>query len=1125
MKRIRGLVPLLVALLALQLCSVSSSPAAARPAAGGSSGTAAKPGGWRAVSGAAKNDPDSLFRSGTFGGLKFRSIGPAFMSGRIVDIAIHPSDPHTWYVATASGNVWKTVNAGVTWDPIFDDQGSYSTGCITIDPKNPLVVWLGTGENNSQRSVGYGDGVYKSVDGGKHWSNMGLKDSEHIGQIVVDPRSSDVVFVAAQGPLWREGGDRGLYRTADGGRTWTKVLDVDERTGVSEVHLDPRNPDVMYAVAYQRHRREWTLIDGGPGSGIYKSTDAGKTWTKLKNGLPTVDMGRIGLAVSPADPDVIYAIVEAQAGKSGVYRSRDAGANWTKTSDYISTSPQYYQELVPDPKVVDRVYALDTFLHVSYDGGKTWPRLGEKHKHVDNHVLWIDPDDTDHLIAGCDGGLYETFDRGATWRFFENLPLAQYYNVAVDNSVPFYYVYGGTQDNNTQGGPSRTTNDHGIRNDDWFVTVGGDGFSVAVDPTDPNIVYSEAQHGELVRYDRKSGERVGIQPQPEPGEPGPRWNWDSPLFISPFSHTRIYFAAQRLYRSDDRGDSWRPVSPDLTRQVDRNRLKVAGRVWSVDAVEKNASTSFYGNIVALSESPKQEGLLYVGTDDGLIQVSEDGGAHWRRQDGFPGVPDMSYVSKLVASLHDANVVYATFLNERNGGDLKPYVLRSADRGKSWVSIAGNLPARGSVYCLAEDDADPDLLFAGTEFGVFFTLDGGKRWTQLKGGLPTQQVRDMVIQRREHDLVLATFGRGFYILDDYTPLRKLGRAALEGGPRLLPVPPALMYVQDSPLGEPDKASRGESYFTAPNPPFGAIFTYYLRDEIKTEKKRRQDREREIEKRGGDVFYPSWDSLKAEDREEEPTMLITVTDDEGNVVRRLTGPVDAGFHRVAWDLRWPASNPTELKPNENRPPWEREPQGPLAAPGSYRVSLAERVKGVLTPVGSPRSFEATPLARQSLPATDRAALVTFERKTARLQRALLGAIDAAREAQTRIQYLEKALDATPAAAPDLAARLRGLDQRLKDALVPLTGDPVRASRNEPTPPSLRDRLQRIIEDHWAATANVPGTDAHAYDVVSTEFAKTLATLRQLIDTELVGIEGEAEAAGAPWTPGRLPDWKPE
>ncbi len=708
-----------------------------------------------------------------FKGLAFRGIGPAMISGRITDLAVDPRNPSIRYVTAASGNVWKTINAGTTWTPIFDDKGSYSIGCVTLDPKNPLTVWIGSGENNSQRSVAYGDGVYKSSDGGVSWENLGLKNSEHIATILIDPRDSGRVLVAAQGPLWAPGGDRGLYETRDGGKTWKAILTVDENTGVTDVVRDPRDPDVLYAASYQRRRHIWTLIDGGPGSGIWKTTDGGTTWKRLENGLPKEDLGRIGLAIAPSKPDVVYAVIEAANKAGGFFRSTDQGGSWEKRSPYVSGGPQYYQELFVDPKIETRVYSMDTWMQVTEDGGKTFRKVGETFKHVDNHVLWIDPEDTDHLLAGCDGGLYESFDRGTTWAWFENLPLAQFYKVGLDEAVPFYSLYGGTQDNNTVGGPSRTRTTHGIVNADWFITLGGDGFQTVVDPKDPNIVYSQAQHGVLARYDRRTGETVDIQPQPEEGEPSLRWNWDSPLIISPHSSTRLYFAANRIFRSDDRGDTWRAVSGDLTRQTDRNKLKVMGRVYSVDAVAKNASTSFYGNIVALAESPRKEGLIAAGTDDGLIQISEDGGSSWRAIGTFPGVPDESYVSRTVFSRHDAATMYAAFDNHKKG-DFKPYVLASFDTGRTWRSIAGNLPERGTVYALAEDAVVPELLFAGTEFGVFFTRDRGTTWNPLKGGLPTIQVRDLAIQERENDLVLATFGRGFYILDDYRALRSASK---------------------------------------------------------------------------------------------------------------------------------------------------------------------------------------------------------------------------------------------------------------------------------------------------------------------------------------------------------------
>ncbi|HEX4824445.1 MAG TPA: hypothetical protein VFV19_09035 [Candidatus Polarisedimenticolaceae bacterium] len=1070
-----------------------------------------------------EKDDKTKMKSSTFGGLAFRGIGPAMISGRITDVAVDPRNNAVRYITAASGNVWKTTNAGTTWTPIFDDQGSYSIGCITLDPKNPLVVWLGTGENDSQRSVSYGDGIYKSTDGGASWENMGLKDSQHISKILVDPRDSNIVLVAAQGPLWNSGGDRGLYRTDNGGKTWKAILTVDENTGITDVAQDPRNPDVLYAAAYQRRRHVWTLIDGGPGSGIWKSVDGGTIWKKLENGLPKSDMGRIGLAIAPSKPDTVYAVVEAANKEGGFFRSTDQGGNWTKQGGYSPSSPQYYNEIFVDPKNESRVYAMDTWMQVTEDAGKSFHKVGEKYKHVDNHVLWIDPENTDHLIDGCDGGLYETWDRAATWTWSENLPLAQFYKVALDTQAPFYNVYGGTQDNNSLGGPSRTMTVHGIVNSDWYITTGGDGFQTVVDPTDPNIVYSEAQHGALVRYDKRTGEQIDVQPFPAAGEPGLRWNWDSPLIISPHDHARLYFAAQRVFRSDDRGDTWRPVSPDLTRQTDRNQLKVMGRVQSVDAVAKNASTSFYGNIVALSESFKKEGVLAVGTDDGLIQISDDGGNAWRKTDKFPGVPDESYVSRVIFSQHDASTMYASFDNHKKG-DFKPYVVASSDTGRSWKAISGNLPERGTVYALAEDPTTPDLLFAGTEFGVFFTVDRGAHWIQLKGGLPTIQVRDLAIQAQANDLVLATFGRGFYILDDYRMLRGVTEASLGEEAKLYPVRNAWMYIPKSPGGGRDKGFNGDRFFTAPNPPFGAVVTYYLKDELKTLRKTRLDDEKAKAKKGEDTPYPGWDALRKEDREQAPAIILTIKDHEGNVVRRLTGPVTAGFSRVAWDLRYPAFDPTNLSAGEPDP-WDRLPVGPLAAPGRYSVSMAKRVGDVVTPLGAQQEFEAVPVGTASLPAADRKALLDFEEKSGRLQRAVLGAQRSQGEAQTRIDTLEKALMDTPGADPKLLADLRAVALRLKDIDLELNGDATRASRNESTPPSLADRVQAIVTGGWDATSAPTATQKRNYEIAATEFKPVLDKLRTLILTDLTKIEAAAEAAGAPWTPGRVPDWKPE
>ncbi|HEV8692703.1 MAG TPA: hypothetical protein VGQ93_00735, partial [Lysobacter sp.] len=714
----------------------------------------------------ATNDTSDVAK--VFSSLKPRPIGPALMSGRIGDFAVNPKDKRHYFVAVGSGGVWKTLNGGVTYTPVFDKEGSYSIGCVALDPSNPNAVWVGTGENNSQRSVGWGDGVYRSLDGGKNWQNMGLKESEHIGRIVIHPKNSEIVYVAAQGPLWRGGGERGLYKTTDGGKSWQRILHISDDTGVNEVLMDPRDPNVLYASAYQRRRHVWTLINGGPESAFYKSTDAGKSWRKITNGIPDVDKGRIGLAISPANPDTLYAIIEAADSKGGVFRSADRGETWDKRGDYMTSSPQYYNELFADPVEVNRVYAEDTYLHVSEDGGKTFTRVPENNKHVDNHAVWIEPADNRHLLVGCDGGVYETFDRGEHWHFKENLPVTQFYRVSADNARPFYNVYGGTQDNNSEGGPSRTTDRAGITSADWFITVGGDGYETLVDPDDPNIIFAMWQYGGLVRFDRRSGEITDIKPREAPSDPPLKWNWDSPLILSPHNPKRLYFAANRLFRSEDRGDSWTAISGDLTRGLDRNALPVMGRIQPADAVAKNKSTSIYGNCVSLAESPLVEGLIYVGTDDGLVHVTGDAGKTWRKIEAFPGIPENTYVSCLTASRHHTDTIYAAFDNHKNG-DFKPYLLVSTNRGESWTSIAGSLPKREVVLCLQQDHEKPDLLFAGTEFGAWFTLDAGQHWTRLTS-LPTIAVRDIEIQRRENDLILGTFGRGIYILDDYSPLR-------------------------------------------------------------------------------------------------------------------------------------------------------------------------------------------------------------------------------------------------------------------------------------------------------------------------------------------------------------------
>ncbi|MDX6531983.1 MAG: hypothetical protein QOH41_4273, partial [Blastocatellia bacterium] len=1049
-----------------------------------------------------ENRPRDPMSTPTFSGLRFRSIGPAFTSGRVIGFAVDPGNSARYFVAAASGGVWKTINNGTTWTPVFDREGSYSIGAITLDQKNPLTVWVGTGENNSQRSVSYGNGLYRSDDGGKTWKNVGLKTSEHIGRIAIDPKDSNIIYVAAQGPLWGPGGDRGLFKTTDNGKTWKSILNISENTGVTDVVIDPQNPETLYAASYQRRRHMFTLIDGGPESAIYKSTDAGATWNKLRAGLPTTDMGRIGLAISPIDSNVVYATVEASDRKGGIFRSNDRGGSWEKRNEF-DAGAMYYARIVADPKDVDRIYVMNVFLMVSDDGGRTLRRLGEKSKHVDNHDIWIEPGNTDHYLVGCDGGVYESHDRGVNWEFKRNLPVTQFYDITTDNATPFYNVYGGAQDNYSFGGPSRTRNVSGVVNSDWFVTNGGDGFRSQVDPEDPNTIYAELQNGSLARFDKVSGERLGIQPQVGRNEDPLRWNWDSPFIISPHSHTRLYFAADKLFRSDDRGDSWKVISPQLSRGLDRDKLPVMGKIWSMDAVAKNQSTAFFGNASALAESPKKDGLIYVGTDDGLIQITEDGGKNWRRVEKLPDVPELAYVSRIVASNHDANTVYAAIENHQNA-DFKPYLFKSTDAGRTWVSLKSNLPANGPVWAIAEDHVNPNLLFVGTEFGLYFSIDGGQKWIQLRSGLPTIAVRDLNIQKRENDLVLGTFGRGIYILDNYTPLRSLKPEMLKQDGLLFPVKDALMYIQAQPLGGRGKSFQGESFFTADNPPFGATFTYYLKEELKTKKSKRQEAERDAQRKNIAITQPSTSDFRAEEEEEAPAVILTISDSSGRVVRRLTGPVTAGMQRVAWDLRYPAPTLPPPPNPDGEDPFNEGPAGPLVMPGTYKVNLSKRVDGVITSLGQTQEFQVIVDGQERMTPSDRANLVEFQQKVARLQRAVQGASATANALKPRLVAIRRALLETPAAPEKLLGDAAALDKRTSEILRALQGDQALRQRNMNLAPSISDRVGDIVGSQRMSTARPTQTQLDQYAAAAQEFETTLNQLRQLIEGDLARLE---------------------
>lgn len=1066
-----------------------------------------------------KSSENTAFNDETFASLKFRSIGPAVTSGRVSDFAVNPDNPSIYYVATASGGVWKTVNKGVTYQPVFDEQGSYSIGCVSLDPSNPNVVWVGSGENNNQRSVAYGDGLYKSEDGGKTWKNMGLKNSQHISEIIVHPTNSNIIYVGAYGPVWNEGGERGVYKSTDGGVTWSNVKSVSPYTGCNDLVMDPRHPDVLYAAFHQRMRKVFTYIGGGPESAVFKTTDGGVTWKKLEGGLPEGDLGRIGLAISPVNPDVLYTVVEAKDDKGGIYRSATQGSSWEKKSTFY-TSGNYYQEIVCDPLNVDKIYITDTYYKVSIDGGKTVTNLGELNKHIDNHAIWIDPDNADHLLVGCDGGIYETYDFAKTWDFKSNLPVTQFYKVSTDNALPFYSVHGGTQDNLSLGGPSRSTSANGIANSDWYVTSLGDGFETQVDQSNPDIIYAQSQYGGLVRFDRKSGEYLSIRPVEKEVEEALRWNWDSPLLISQHSNTRLYFGANKLYRTDTRGDSWQVISPDLTRKIDRNKLEVMGRVWSVDAIAKNGSTDIYGQLTSIAESKFDANMLWVGTDDGLIHLTNDGGKNWTKFDNLPGVPAQSYVHQVIASLHNRNTAYVCF-NHHRYGDFKPYLLKTSDAGKTWKQIQSDLPARGSVYTVAEDHVDPNLLFAGTEFGVFFSNNGGNNWIRLKGGLPTIAVRDIEIQRRENDLVLGTFGRGFYILDDYSLLRNFRKEDLNKPALIFPVKDALIFIERYPLGLRDKGHLGSNYFMTPNPPAGAVFSYYLKEDVKKLKEKRQDAEKAKLERKQKFYYPSLDTLRLEDVQPDPYLLFTIRDSKDKVVRHLKAPARKGLNRITWDFRYGSPAPVH---NRRKPEPDQlfggEETGYLASPGQYTVSLSKYEDGLLTELAGPVSFTCKLLEQSSIP-TDLPANAVFMESVTKLKKAVDASVDLLNNMTERLKNINAAILDMPAPATPLLEDAYKLGQQIVRLRLALFGDEARAKREFETAPGISDRIYSIMSNVSGSTAPVTETSRESYTVASKQFTVFLSDLKKL-HGDILKAEGQLEINNAPYTPGRWPEW---
>ncbi len=1056
----------------------------------------------------AQNQPIS---DTTLAGMKFRSIGPAFMSGRIADVAIHPENDNVWFIAVGSGGVWRTENSGVTWKPVFDKQKVYSTGCVTIDPNQPSTVWVGTGENVGGRHISFGDGIYKSLDGGTSWKNMGLKKSEHISKIIVHPENSDVVFVAVQGPLWTSGGERGFYLTRDGGKTWKKTLGNEEWTGVTDIEMDPENPDVIYAATWDRHRTVAAYMGGGPGTGLHKSTDGGETWTALKAGLPKGNLGKIGLAVSPQKPNVVYAAIELDRRSGAVYRSEDYGQNWKKMSATVSgaTGPHYYQELYASPHKFDRIYLMDVRAQVSEDGGKTFTRMPEKHKHSDNHAMAFRADDPNYLLVGCDGGLYESFDLGQNWRYMANLPLTQYYKVAVDDAEPFYNIYGGTQDNNTQGGPSRTDNVHGIMNADWSVVLFGDGHQPATEPGNPDIVYAEWQQGNLCRVDRTTGELVYIKPQSAAGDPVERWNWDSPILVSPHSPTTLYFASQRVWKSTNRGDSWEAISGDLTKDLERIEQPIMGGTQSWDNAWDIYAMSDYSTITSLAESPAQQGLVYAGTDDGLIQVTEDGGGSWTE---IPvsklGAPATAFVNDIKADRYDANTVYVS-LDNHKFGDYRPYFYKSTDKGKSWKKMTNGLPDTTLVWRMVQDHVKKELMFLATEFGIYTSLNGGQNWHQLKGGLPTISFRDLAIQQRENDLVGASFGRSFYVLDDYSPLREVTQEAMNAEAHLFPVKDAWWYIPRPVLSYDQKGSQGAAHYVAPNPDFGAIITYHLAQDYESLQDARKKAEKE--KKGEGVAFPGWETLEQEQMQQKPAVYLVIRDKDGKVVRRIKSPAKKGMHRVAWDLRYPSTNGVR---NSKLPKSANDgPKGFLAAPGSYTATLVKLVDGVSTELAPAQSFTVKRLHKGALEGSSPDATAAFWRDIETINLELSATSMALREASQKLKRMEIALGRSQSVPGTLDKQIHDLSAQLYRMEKQLSGDPLRREVGEKSQPTIGNRINVATTGTRSSTYGPTPTHQQNLKMAKQQLDALSAELQQILDTEMPALEKALKEVKAP------------
>jgi photosystem II stability/assembly factor-like uncharacterized protein len=841
--------------------------------------------------------------------LEWRSIGPANMGGRVADVEGVAGNPNIVYVASASGGLWKTVNGGVTWKPVFERQGTISIGDIALAPGNPDVVWVGTGESNVRNSVSFGDGVYKSTDGGKNWQHMGLRDTEHVSAIVINPQNPDIVYVGALGHAFAPNEQRGVFMTTDGGKTWTTSLYIDREHGVSDLEIDPTNPNILYAGMWSFERKPWTHRSGSEKGGLFKSIDAGRTWTRVTNGLPKL-LGRVGVRVAPSNPNVVYAIVESKEGT--LYRSEDRGETFKQVSKQASIVSRgfYYTRVRVDPNNENHIYAVASSLFESIDGGKTFRSITRR-THIDYHAFWLDAKDPKRLWVGEDGGIAVTYDGGENWEPLYNIPLGQFYQIHADNRLPFYYVMGGLQDNGAWSGPSRTREPSGIMNDDWRMISFGDGFYIINNADDPELYLSESQGGELVRTDFRTREQQLVNPWGRGSGDGPalgqkfRFNWNAPILQSPHDKNTVYFGGNVVFKSADFGKTWEQISQDLTTN-DQEKQKDAGGPIAFE----NSTAEYYTTIITLAESPLQRGQLWAGTDDGNVQLTNDGGKTWTNvARNISGLAAHSPVSAIEPSRTNPQTAYVAF--ERHMfDDFRPYLYKTRDGGKSWQNLAGNLPAKAYVQVVREDPRNPNLLYAGTELGLYASYDGGRDWLALNlKNLPNVSVHDILVQPRENDLILATHGRGIWILDDATPVQQLTPAVLASNAQLFPVRAGLRFTTRF-----TRYGIGEKLFTGPNPPYGALITYFLK-------------------------------TKPDDK---TTFKVQILDEAGKLVQELEKPdKEKGLNRVSWNLRYGGAE-VRNPPTEEEAAFGGSPRGPQVLPGKYTVRLVLGDKTLEQPV---------------------------------------------------------------------------------------------------------------------------------------------------------------------------------